>query len=160
LAAVGRVNSENRWDALGEIFIYGLALSDSSVKHVNGHGRAFFCTRPAAGAQIFVHVAGFPLHANFEIARFATDSLDFAVGEKIDFGMPTDIQQLRRKNSDSAIIGGKRLVELGHPAANAREPFHHMHLDSHFRQVQGSLNPGNPAADNQYVFIHDSPRLD
>jgi len=160
LAAVGRVNSENRGDALGKIFIYGLALPDSSVKHVNSHGRAFFRARPAAGAQIFVHVAGFPLHANFEIASFTADSLDFAVGEKIYFGMPTDIQQLRRENSDSAIIGGERLVELGHSSANAREPFHHMHLDSHFRQVQGGLNSGDPSADNQYVFIHDSPRLD
>jgi hypothetical protein len=134
-------------------------VSDSGVENVNGHGRAFFGARPAAGAQIFVHVAGFPLYADFEIARFTADSLDFAVGEKIYFGMPTDIQQLRRENSDSAIIGGERLVELGHSTANAREPFHHMHLDSHFRQVQGGLNSGDSAADNQYVFIHDSPRL-
>jgi len=73
--------------------------------------------------------------------------------------MPTDIQQLRRKNSDGTVIGRKRLVELSHPPANARKPFHHMHLYSHFCQVQGGLNSGDPSADNQYVFTHDSPHL-
>jgi hypothetical protein len=140
------------------MLVYGLTLSDSSVEHVNGHGRTFFGARPAAGAQIFVHVAGFSLYADFEIARFTTDFLDFAVSEKIYFGMPTDIQQLRRKNSDGAVIGGEGLVELRHPSTNTREPFHHVHLDSHFRQVQGRLNSCNPSADNQYVFIHNSPQ--
>jgi hypothetical protein len=74
--------------------------------------------------------------------------------------MPTDIQQLRREDSDGTVIGRERLVELGHSSANARKFFYHMHLDSHFRQVQGGLNAGDPSADNQYVFTHDSPRLD
>jgi len=73
--------------------------------------------------------------------------------------MPTDIQQLRRENSDGTVIGWKRLVELRHFPANTRKPFNHVHLDSHFCQVQGSLNSGDPSADNQYVFTHDSPRL-
>jgi len=73
--------------------------------------------------------------------------------------MPTGIQQLGRKNSDGAVICGKRFVELSHSPADAWEPLHHVHLDSHFGHIQGSLNAGDPSADNQYIFAHDSPLL-
>jgi hypothetical protein len=61
--------------------------------------------------------------------------------------MSTDIQQLGRKNSDGAIVGGKGLIQLSHLAADAGKLLHHVNLDTHLRQVQGSLNTGYSTAD-------------
>ncbi len=53
------------------------------------------------------------------------------------------------------VVGGKRLVQLGHLAADAGQFLHQVDFDSHIGQVQGCLDSGNAAADNQYVFAHN-----
>jgi hypothetical protein len=71
--------------------------------------------------------------------------------------MPTGIQQLRRENSDGAVVGGKGFVQLGHLAADTGQLFHQMDLDAHLSQVQGGLNTGDPTADYHDLFAHCSP---
>jgi hypothetical protein len=61
--------------------------------------------------------------------------------------MSTDIQQLGRENSNGAVVGGESLVQLSHLPPDAGELFHQVDLEAHFRQVQGGLDPGDPAAD-------------
>jgi hypothetical protein len=69
--------------------------------------------------------------------------------------MSTDIHQLRREDSEGAIIGGKRFVKLGHLAANAWQSLHEMHLKSHFTQVQRGLDACNTAPNHQHIPIHE-----
>jgi hypothetical protein len=61
--------------------------------------------------------------AYLEIARFAADGSDFGKGQEFDVEMPADLDQFRRDNSHGTIIGGKRLVQLGHGPADGRAPF-------------------------------------
>jgi hypothetical protein len=61
--------------------------------------------------------------------------------------MPTGIKQLGRENSDGAIVGGKRLVQLGHLAPDAGKTLHKLHLEAHFGQIQSGLYPGDSTAD-------------
>jgi hypothetical protein len=62
--------------------------------------------------------------------------------------MSTDIQQLGRKDSDSAIVCGKGFIQLSHLSANAGQPFDHVDLDAHFGQIQGRLYAGDSTADD------------
>jgi len=73
----------------------------------------------------------------------------FAVGKQIDFGMSTDIQQLRRQNSYRTVIGGEGLVQLGHLATDAGVLLHEVNLDAHIAQIKGRLHPGYPAANDE-----------
>ena len=75
--------------------------------------------------------------------------------------MSTDIHQLRRQNSEGTVIGGKGLVQLGHLAANAWQPLHQMHLETHFGKVQRGLNAGNASTNYEYIPYSrvDSPSI-
>ena len=60
--------------------------------------------------------------------------------------MPTGLDELRREDSYGAVVCGEGLVELGHPPADAGQALHHVHLDSHIREVERGLDTGNPTA--------------
>jgi hypothetical protein len=68
--------------------------------------------------------------------------------------MSTDIHQLRRQNSEGAVVGGEGLVQLGHFAANAGQAFHQVHFESHFSEIQGSLNARYATTYYEYIPIH------
>lgn len=70
--------------------------------------------------------------------------------------MPTDILKLWPEDSDSTVVRGKGLVQLGHLAADTRELFDQMDLKPHVPQIKGSLHTGYPAANDQYIFVHDN----
>jgi hypothetical protein len=69
--------------------------------------------------------------------------------------MSTDIHQLRRENSEGAIIRRKRLVKLGHLAAYTWQPFDEMHLKPHLTQVQRGLDACNTTPNHQHIPIHE-----
>jgi hypothetical protein len=68
--------------------------------------------------------------------------------------MPTDIHQLGRKNSESAVVCGKGLVQLGHFSADAGQPLDKMNLETHFGQVQRGLHACNTSANDKDIPIH------
>jgi hypothetical protein len=68
--------------------------------------------------------------------------------------MSTDIHQLRRQDSEGAIIRRKGLVQLGHFSANAGQTFHQVHFESHFSEIQGSLNARYATTYYKYIPIH------
>jgi hypothetical protein len=70
-----------------------------------------------------------------------------AISQQINFGMSTDIQQLRRENSYSAVIGGKSLIQLGHFPAYAGVFLHQVDLDPHFTEIQSGLHACYSTAD-------------
>jgi hypothetical protein len=69
--------------------------------------------------------------------------------------MSTDIHQLRSQNSEGAIIGGKRFVELRHFAADAGQPLHQVHLESHLGKVQGGLDSRDASSNDKNIPIHE-----
>lgn len=68
--------------------------------------------------------------------------------------MPTDIHQFRGQDSEGAVVGRKRFVELGHFAADSGEPFDQMNLKPHFGKIQGGLHARNSSANNKDIPIH------
>ena len=77
-------------------------------------------TDPAAGAFFFIHVTRLLLHLDAEIPSPARDLLDLRPGDDPDVGRPTGLYQLWCQDSDSAVVGGKGLVQAGHDAADCR----------------------------------------
>ncbi len=124
LAAVLGINAVGRRDTLGEILVNGWSIAKADFELIFHRHRTLFRTGATTGTEVFVDIAGLLPHLCSKGTDLAADVFDLAVSEKIDFGMPTGIQQLRRQNSDGAVIGGKGLVQLGHLAADARKPLH------------------------------------
>ena len=107
-------------------------MANADIEFILDRDRTLFRTGAAAGTEIFVYVTGFFAHLELKRTHFTAHLFNLAVGQEIDFGMPTGIQQLGRENSDGAIVSGKGLIQLGHLAANARQRLHQMNLDTHF----------------------------
>jgi len=87
-----------------------------------------------------------------EIADLAREFCYLAVSQQVNVRMPTDIQQLRRENSYSAVIGGKGLVQLGHFAPDTGVLFHQVDSDAHLAKIQSGLHPGYSTADDKYFL--------
>jgi len=82
------------------------------------HHRAVLHTGATPGAEIHVNTSGALLDFNLEIAGFAFDRFKICVCDEFDVQMPADLDQYGRDNSHRAVIGGERLVELRHDAAD------------------------------------------
>jgi hypothetical protein len=91
-------------------------------------------------SQGYLETSYLPLHA-----------LDFGVGEDLYIWMPADLDQFGRENSHGTVVGGKRLIELGHMAANARRFLHQVNLKTRSSEIKRGLNATDSSTDNQYV---------
>ena len=104
----------------------GLGFGQTQVEGVLHRDRADRGAVPAGGALGGIDIARLPVYRGLEISRLSRDFLDFAEGVDFDVGVPADLDQLGGDNSHGTIIGGKRLVDLGHGAADGRAFFHQM----------------------------------
>jgi hypothetical protein len=84
-----------------------------------------------------------------KVTDLAREFSYLAVSHQVNVRMPTDIQQLRRENSYSAVIGGKSLVQLGHFAPDTGVLFHQVDSDAHVAKIQSGLHSGYPTADDK-----------
>jgi len=112
--------------------------------------RTDFQAGAASRALGGIDIAGFLFQGGREIARLARNLFQFSQGEKLDVGVPADLDQLGRDNSHGTVIGGKGFVDLRHGAANGRAFFHQVDEISRIGQIQGGLHPGDAAADNHH----------
>jgi hypothetical protein len=94
-----------------------------------------------------------------EIAQFTLNLFHFRVRQEPDSGMPTDIHELGRQDSEGAIVGGKCFIELSHFPADGGKPFNQMNLESHFGQVQRGLHTCNASANDKDIPIHERDLL-
>jgi hypothetical protein len=65
---------------------------------------------------------------DLEVALLAADAVYVSKCDKVDVGVPADLDQLGRDNSHGALIGWEGLVQLGHDSADSWRPFHKMHV--------------------------------
>ena len=118
------------------ILVNCLALIQPEIELI-GHLRgAFLRTGSTRSAFGIINVSGFPVDLGLKVADLAREFGYLAVSQKVNVRMPTDIQQLRRENSYSAIIGGKSLVQLGHFAPDTGVLFHQVDSDAHVAKIQ------------------------
>jgi hypothetical protein len=104
----------------------------------------------AAGALGQIDVAGLAQNLGFEAPLFPLKFQKLAVREKLYVQMPADLDQFGGDNSHRAVVGGERLVQLGHHSADGGRLFHEMHKVSGVGKIQRSLHSGDTATDNQY----------
>jgi hypothetical protein len=90
--------------------------------------RTVFNTGTATGAQIHFDAAGAFSDFNLEIAGVPLDAFKVRIGDQFNVQMPADLDQYRGDNSHRAVIGGKRLVQLGHDPANGRRFFKEVNI--------------------------------
>jgi hypothetical protein len=82
--------------------------------------RAVLDTGAAPGAEIHFDAAGTLFDFDLEVAGTPLDAFKIRVSDQLDVQMPADLDQYGRDDSHRAVIGGKRLVQLGHDPANGR----------------------------------------
>ena len=92
----------------------GLVLGYFLIVLVRILNRAIFDADGATCALIFNYVPGFFDQGHVEIAGFAFDRLDFRVCEHFNVWVPADLDQLGCEYSHRTVVGGERLVQLGH----------------------------------------------
>jgi len=67
--------------------------------------------------------------------------------------VPGTFDHLGGQDADGAIVGGKGLIQLGHPPADAGCSLHQVDPKAHIGQVNGGLDASDASADNQNRFF-------
>jgi hypothetical protein len=118
------------------------------------HHRAVFNTNATPGAQIHVDAPGpFP-NLHFEIPRGSLHRLKIRIGDEFDIQMPADLDQFRRDNSHGTVVGGKRLIQLGHNPADGRGFLEEIDVIPGIREIKGGLHSGDSSAHDQNRTFH------
>ena len=120
------------------------------VEPVLKPGRAHLFAVAAAVALLFVDETGTSSDADTEIAGPAVDTDQIGVGEDLDVGVTAGLHQLGGDHAHGAVIGGERLVQLGHIPADGRLLLEEEHLEAGVRTVEGGLHAGYPGTHHQH----------
>lgn len=140
LTAILRIDGVGGRDGLSVVLENGLAFAESRIVGVDHHCGALFGTCTTGDAFIEIYIARFLEDFYLKISFFTADAFQLRIGEKVDVEVPADLDQLWRKDSHCAFIGGKRFVQLRHASADGRAFFQEMHIISRIGQVQGRLH--------------------
>ena len=81
------------------------------------------------------------------------------MADDCDVGMGANLDEFRGEDAHCTVIGGERLVQLRHPAADRRLALNEIGLDSHLCEVQSSLNAGDPTSDDCSGLMHRRPPI-
>jgi hypothetical protein len=118
------------------------------------HHRAVFNANAATGAQLHVDAPSpFP-YLYLKISGASLYRLKIRVSDELDIQVPADLDQFGRDNSHGAVIGGKRLVQLGHDPADGRGFFKKIDVISGIRQIKGRLHPCDASTHNENRTLH------
>jgi hypothetical protein len=107
-------------DGLGVLFKGRLAPGKTLVVLVGQLDGADFGAFPATGTFGQVYEAGLLPELGFKIPGFSVQSQYLGIGQEFDVQVPADLDQFGRDNSHGTVVGGKRLVQLGHQPADGR----------------------------------------
>ena len=111
----------------------------------------------AAHAEIFLDVAGLPLHLDFEVADVALDLGDLGIGPERDVGVGFDGGHLGGQDARRAIQRREGLVEHGHMAADGRLALDEVDVLPGIGQRERGVDAGNAASYDQHGRVHRDP---
>ena len=131
----------------------GLGRLQPLVELVGGLGRALLHAELAADALGPVDHGRLLADVDGEVAHVARHLVDLAVGHQLDVLVLGAVDHARREDAGRAVDGGEGLVELGHDPADGGLPLDDGHLEPGVGQVEGRLDAGHPAADDQDVLV-------
>ncbi len=140
-------------DSSGEGHTDGTIGTQIPVKWAGNGDRTFVFTLAAAGAFALIHIARLLQYGNIEACAVFIHRLHFAVGEKLDIGMMRHSRHFRGGDAGTAIEGREDLAEGDHLAADAGFALHKGNLETLVAKVERGLHPGNPAADDECIYL-------
>ena len=149
--AGGRIDIGDERHRLRKVDVDRLGQRQILVVGIGDLGRAVLDAGRAAGALVLDDVAGLPVQGDLEVARLPLDADDFGIAQDVYVGMPAAFDELGRLDAHRAVVGGKRLVELRHLAADGRRLVHEVDPEAGFGEIEGGLNAADAAADDQHV---------
>jgi hypothetical protein len=115
---------------LGKRHIHGFAFVHAHIELILYFLRALLGANAAADALVFINVPGSLKDFDLKVARVSGDTLYFGESNKVDVGVPADLDQLGGDNSHGTLIGGEGLIQLGHDPTDSRRPFHKVHIEA------------------------------
>jgi hypothetical protein len=113
--------------------------------------RTVFYTGSTTGALVLENVPWLLGKCDFKISNVSFYTVNFSIGENLYVRMPADLDQLGCEYSHRAVVGRKRLVKLGHMAADARRFLDQVNLETGSRKVKRGLNTAYPSTNNHHV---------
>ena len=148
--ALGTVDDERVRDGLGVQAVDSLALVEALVERiVDFHGTDARAVA-ASGALVRIDVSRANVNGGGEFSGGAFQADQITEREDLDVAVLGDADQARAHSTHGAVVGGERFVEHGHVPAQRTGFVEDVGLVSACRKVQGCLNTGDPAADDQY----------
>ncbi len=123
----------------------GLVIGYFLIEWIGKLDRACFYTGSTAHAFILDDVPGLFGQGDFESSRFPFNPVNLSIGQDLYIGLPVDLDQFGCEYSHRAVVGGKRLIELGHMAADGRRFLHHIDFEARGGKIERCLNPADSA---------------
>ena len=114
-------------------------------------GRAIFYTGSTAGALVLKNVPGLLRQGDLKVSCFSFDIANFGIRQDLYIGMPADLDQFGCEYSDGAVVGRKRLVQLGHMAADGRRLVDQVNLKARSGKIKRGLNTADSSTDNHHI---------
>jgi len=130
-------------DGLGEMPEGGLPVVEVLVEIGGDRDGADACAVAASRALGEIDVPGRFCELDGEPAGLAFDGFHRPAGQDLHVGVPADLDELGGEDAGRTVVGGKRLVELGHDPADADPVLDHVDLHPGIRKVQGGLDTGD-----------------
>ena len=147
----GLVNIRDQGNGLSEIDMDGLVLGYFLIKSIRVFYRAVFDAGCTARAFALYNISGLFRQCDLKVSRLPEDTINLSIRQNLYVGMPADLDQFGREDSDGAVIGRKGLVKLGHMAANGRGLVDQVNLKSSRGKIKRGLNTADPSADNHHI---------
>jgi hypothetical protein len=129
----------------------GFILRYFLIKLIRDFDGAIFDAGRTTCAFALYDISGFLKQGYPEVSLFPFYTVNFRITEDLDVGMPADLDQFRREYSDGALIGGKGLVQLCHPAANGGAFINQVNFKARIAEIECGLNAADSSTDNHYV---------
>ena len=117
------------------IYVQGLGGAQPFIVGIDDGNRAVEGTGTAGGTPVLIHITRMAADFGGKVTYVACNGKKLSFGDDLDIWRPTGLDQLRRQNSDGAIVGGKRFVQLGHDAPNGGAFFNHIYVVTQISQV-------------------------
>jgi hypothetical protein len=143
-------NAESSGDRLGVLFENGFAFGQALVVFIGQGDGANLDALAATGAFRQIDEAGLLVDGSAKVSRIPFEIQKFGIGEQFDIQMPADLDQFGGNNSHRTIVGGKRLVQLGHESPDRRRFFHEVDIVTRFCQIKCRLHAGDTGTYDHY----------
>ena len=114
------VNICHKGNCLFKVYMDSFVLRYFLIELIRVFHGAVFYTGSTTGAFVLVNICGLFNQGYLKVSGFPLETVNFSIGHDLYIGMPFTFNKLRRFNAHGAVIGGKRLVQLGHVAADSR----------------------------------------